>query len=187
MSKRKESGFTLLELLIVVALVGILAALAGPSFRTMLLNNQLASETNELLADLAFARAESARIGKRVTLCISSSGSSCDSGSSWTAGRISFVDESVSGTIGGVDSGEDIRRVTKSSSSSVATIIASGFTNSAGSAVENFIQFRPNGALNSATAGVFKICDTRVGNFGRTVAISATGRATLTSSNSTCP
>ncbi|RIX47016.1 MAG: prepilin-type N-terminal cleavage/methylation domain-containing protein [Rhodocyclales bacterium GT-UBC] len=187
MQTTESTGFTLLELLIVIAIVGILAALAGPSLRTLLLNNQLASETNELLVDLAFARAESARVGKRITLCISTSGTSCGTGSSWTSGRISFVDESTSGTTGTVDSGEEIRRTTKPSSNNSATITASGFTNSAGSSTNNFIQYRPNGSLNSTTTGRFKICDNRVGNFGRSIEILPTGRASLKSTSESCP
>lgn len=180
MKRHNHSGFTLLELLIVVTIVAILSAIAAPSFQTMLLNNRLASATNDLLADLALARSESARQGKRVTLCISSDGESCGSGSSWQAGRIIFLDESGSGTTGTVDSGETIFRVTTAETGSNLTITASGFSSN------RYIQFRPTGALTSTTTGTFTICDNRSGNFGRTIQIIPTGRASLTSSTANC-
>ena len=98
MRSRRQSGFTLIELMMVIAIVAILAKLAGPSFRTMMLNNRLAAATSDLLVDLAAARSESARQGKRVTLCISTNGTSCTTGAAWQSGRIIFVDERTSGT-----------------------------------------------------------------------------------------
>jgi len=180
----KNSGFTLLELLIVVTIVAILGMIAIPSFRTLLLNNRLATATNDLLTDLALARSESSRLGKRVTLCISSNGTSCDTGSAWQSGRIIFVDENASGT---VDSGETILRVTPPNSETSITITPSGFTNSAGTATTNYIQYRPTGALNSSSLGTFALCDERVGDFGRIVEVSSTGRASLKSSTASCP
>lgn len=187
MKQHKESGFTLLELLIVVTIVGILGMLAVPSYRTLMLNNRLATATNDLLADLALARSESSRLGKRVTLCISANGTSCDSGSAWQSGRIIFVDESTSGTVGAVDSGEAVLRVTPADAQSSVTITPAGFTNSAGAAISNYIQYRPTGALNSTATGTFTLCDDRSGSFGRTIEVSPTGRASLKSSTATCP
>ncbi|MGB4911492.1 MAG: GspH/FimT family pseudopilin [Candidatus Dechloromonas phosphoritropha] len=183
----KHSGFTLLELLIVVTIVAILGMIAIPSFRTLLLNNRLATATNDLLTDLALARSESSRLGKRVTLCISADGAACDTGSAWQNGRITFVDESTSGTVGTVDSGETILRVTPPDTGTSITITPAGFTNSAGTATSNYIQYRPNGSLNSTALGTFTLCDERVGDFGRIVEVSSTGRASLKSSTASCP
>ena len=183
----KHSGFTLLELLIVVTIVAILGMIAIPSFRTLLLNNRLATATNDLLTDLALARSESSRLGKRVTLCISADGAACDTGSAWQNGRMIFVDESTSGTVGEVDSGETVLRVTPADTQSSVTITAAGFTNSAGAATSNYIQYRPTGALNSTTIGTFALCDDRTGNFGRIIEVSSTGRASLKSSTASCP
>lgn len=187
MNRSKHGGFTLLELLVVVVILGILGMLAVPSYRDLMLNNRLVTATNDLLADLALARSESSRSGKRVTLCISANGTSCDSGSTWQSGRIIFVDESTSGTIGVVDSGETVIRVTPADAQSRVTITAAGFTNSSGTATSNYIQYRPTGALNSTTAGTFTLCDDRTGSFGRTIDVSTTGRASLKSSTTSCP
>jgi type II secretion system protein H len=56
--QRSSQGFTLIEAMVVVALVAILAALAVPSFTTMIANQRVDSATQELHTLLQFARAE---------------------------------------------------------------------------------------------------------------------------------
>lgn len=179
-----KNGFTLIELMVVVAIVAILAGIAAPSFRDMIRNNRLATATNDLIGELALARSEAARQGKRITLCTSANASassaSCSAGATWQQGRIVFVDESDSGTAGTRDNGEAVLRANSTEATNI-TITASGF------GTLNFIQFRPNGAISSGTTGNFLICDDRAGAFGRNIRIEPTGRVQLTSTTATCP
>ncbi len=61
-----EGGFTITEILIVVALVGVLLAAAAPSLSSMFINNRLDTAANELMAALNFARSEAIRRGTNV-------------------------------------------------------------------------------------------------------------------------
>jgi type IV fimbrial biogenesis protein FimT len=66
---RKESGFTLMELLVTIAVAGVLAAVAVPSFFSVVNTNKLAAQSNELLTAIQYARSEAIRSNAKVTFC----------------------------------------------------------------------------------------------------------------------
>ncbi|MBL0222783.1 MAG: GspH/FimT family pseudopilin [Xanthomonadales bacterium] len=69
----RSPGFTLLELLIAVAVVGVLVAMALPSFREFNIRTQVTQLTNELVHDLTMARTEAVKRGRDVVVKANSS------------------------------------------------------------------------------------------------------------------
>lgn len=69
-STRKPQGFTLIELMIVVAVLGIFAAIAVPSFTQFVSNNQTQSLRNETTSLLQLARATAITNREALSVCI---------------------------------------------------------------------------------------------------------------------
>lgn len=108
----QPSGFTLIELVVTIAIAGILLALAVPSFRDTLLNNQRAARVNEFIADLNYARSEAVLLRRPVVVCRTDQPNVtppvCGGGDGWEEGWIIFVDRSGNGTPEAADATIDI-------------------------------------------------------------------------------
>jgi len=94
--RSEQAGFTLMELLIGIAVLAILTTLALPAFTQFIANNRLASEANEMVASFQFARSEAIKRGVQVQVCPSADGTSCG-GSGWSNGWIAFADPDNTG------------------------------------------------------------------------------------------
>ena len=104
----RQTGFTVTELLVVMAIVAILLGIGLPSYRYITNSYRMSAEVNGLLGDLQYARAEAIRQGQTVTACVSNNGTACTSGVNWANGWIVFSDPNNNQT---VDLGETVLRV----------------------------------------------------------------------------
>jgi type IV fimbrial biogenesis protein FimT len=87
---KRQRGFNLTELVIVVAIVAILLGVGVPSYRYITNSYRMSSEVNGLLGDLMYARAESIKEGQGVTVCISKDGVNCLANAAWQNGWVVF-------------------------------------------------------------------------------------------------
>ena len=88
MSPYRQSGFTMVELMVTVAVLAILAGIALPSFQASLRSNRVATTSNELLASLSLGRTEAIRAIGPAGVCPSSTGLACVANTDWAAGWI---------------------------------------------------------------------------------------------------
>ena len=100
MAISRQRGFTLIELMVAVAIMGILLAFAIPNFETFVNTNRLAAAANEMIASIQTARMESLRRNNRVVVCLSATPGSATPSCATTGitGWITFLDVDKSGT-----------------------------------------------------------------------------------------
>ncbi|WP_434027681.1 GspH/FimT family pseudopilin [[Pseudomonas] boreopolis] len=163
MSPRRIGGFTLVELMVTVAVLAILSAIAYPSFQGVIRSNRVATTTNELIASVSLARAEAVRNNRGSSICASASGLGCDG--NWADGWIVFSDRNGNGT---VDADEAVLRYSQGRSD----MLVSG--------PANFVHFDSRGRRTSteADAGSLAVqpAECGGGEYRRELAISPTGQ-----------
>ena len=150
-----QRGFTIIELLITMTIVGILATLAGPSFSEMLKNNRLTTQTNDLILAMNIARSEAVKRGRSVT--ITSDTNTNDWSDGWTV----------------AEGGTDLR---------IGDPL-DGTTTLINDKNNTVITYRPSGTatgdVDTSDPGNFDLCDGRDDEIGRRISISTTGRASV--------
>lgn len=85
-------GFSLIELMITIAVLAILLAIGLPSFQGSLRSNRLATSTNELIATMSLARSEAIRNVRGAMVCPSADGEACSAAPDWNEGWIVWRD-----------------------------------------------------------------------------------------------
>lgn len=102
-AKPFSRGFTLVELLVVVAILGILIGLATPSMAKFVADWRVNSAINSFSQDFRLARAEAIKRSRPVVICRAKPGATtptCDTGTEWDkAGWLVFVDNNFNGNL----------------------------------------------------------------------------------------
>jgi len=158
-------GFTLIELMITLAVIAIVSAIAAPSFAEIIADNKQVTRYNQLIASIALARSEAIKRGIRTSICQSSDGSSCTKQSKqWHLGWIVYTDSDGDNK---VDKDETILLVQQPFNDEV-TISFGG---------RNRIAYYPDGLAVGSSNGTFLICDARQDQAKSGLIISISGRA----------
>ncbi len=176
------SGITLIEMMIVVAILAVLLALAAPNISEFFIRNRLDTAANELMTAFAFARSEAMRRGVPVSVRRLSTTSQ-----NWGEGWEIFVDPNKDGVRG---SGEELLRV--------GPRLSPPLTLRSSMPVEGSVPFTADGrvdrhlydAIGSASPGCLGECATFVFCYGnvlrdgtrsrsRVVIINSPGRARM--------
>jgi type IV fimbrial biogenesis protein FimT len=154
----KSQGFSLVELVVAMAIMGILITITLPAMDSILLNGRLRSYSNELLASAYLARSEAIKTNTVVRLCASASGTACDG--SWEQGWVVIrSDDAVIESHAALKEGFVIN-------GSVTTV-----------------SFKPTGI--GATQATLTICKSG-GDQSRLVTVNASGRPSVTKETGGC-
>jgi type II secretion system protein H len=159
---RRNSGFTIIELMIVVALIAIIATIAVPSFQGLIESNRLKSTTNNVLGILNYARTEAVRRGEPVA--VQAAGGGLNDGL-----EVVYTDD---------DDNVKVLRESGPMPGSVTVTLQSG----------DMPVFRGNGMKDRGAhdQSILRVCPGN-GNSGADIVVNAGGQTNRSSVEATCP
>lgn len=176
-SIRRAQAFTLVELVAGLAILGVLLALALPSYARFIADQQLLNEARRLADGIMLARSEAIKRNGNVVICAASAAVACGDATSWHGGWVMFEDANFNAEF---DSGEAMVGGEPASPPGV-TAIGNG-------PVASYLRFNfmgqarmVNGALQM---GTIEVC--RSGLVGYRVVLANSGRTRIDRAPGTC-
>lgn len=160
-----QGGFTLVELLIVIAIAAILASLATPSFTALLNDTRQGSAQSQLLADLNRARSEAIKRNARVLLCNTADGATCSVLTNWSTGWLVCFDADGNNDCDATSATDPNPVVVRGALHSSLTLTASATP----------VRYNPNGTQGVGGGVTLSLAGSWGGAQTKTLTVSATG------------
>jgi type IV fimbrial biogenesis protein FimT len=170
------SGFTLLELMVVLAIVSIISLMAMPDAGEFRNDNRLRAATNDLVVAMQAARAEAVGRNAATTLCKKNAdGTDCSTAGGWQEGWLIFVDPDQDAS---VDVGEEIVKIHDA--------LSGHLTFYGTEEVADFITFRASGQTSISSTQTLIVCDERgYDSYAKGMIVTILGRASVMSAPDT--
>lgn len=162
---RKNRGFTLIELMVVIAIIAAVASFGVPQFRDLMQNGRISTQANELQGLMQLARSEAVTNRVVTRICGSTDQATCNT-NNWESGVILFRDRNGDGS---ASAAELVRTM---------PAIVDGNTVRG---VNGAISFLTDGTLTAAA--MLRICDARGANSSRQIRLNTAGQSRISKGN----
>lgn len=158
-----QPGFTLIELMVTLSVLGILLAIAVPNYITFIQNARLTGQANDLVTSLNYARSEAIKRGVRVSVCSRFSDTACAGAGvfNWDTGWLVFLNPNNDAVR---DAGETVLQVRQALENG-NTLRTAGLQR---------VTYQNTGF--SGNMDKFRLCDTRGTASGRAIVVNMQGR-----------
>lgn len=165
---KKQKGFNLIELMVVLGIASIVLSVGVPTFRGVIMDNRMADQANQFVTSINAARSYAVRYQRNATICATANYSAavptCTATTDWSNGWFVWVDKNRD-TI--TDANEVISvHEPLSDASTLSSTTASSFTYDARG-------FSVNPGDN------LMLCDSRPAETGRSIRINNVGRTSV--------
>lgn len=172
---KQSSGFTVIELMITLALAAVILTLGVPAYQGLVERSQLTSNINSFISSLALARSEAVKRKQSVIVCASDDGATCSNDNSgYESGWIVYV-ESEAPADNRANS-EELLWVRESLSNNATLRATVPFANR--------IQYLSTGQTSGLGNGSIKLCKDNLTNKARMITVIKSGRVHLAKNNS---
>lgn len=169
--EKRCAGWTLVELLVVLTLLGVMLGAAVPALSTALESRRMAAVGHALYLSLQLSRSEAIKRGGRVVLCKSGSTDACSRAGGWEQGWIVFHDINNNAQ---VDPGESVLQREQA--------VAAPLRIRGNAPVESYVSYTPLGHTSTTGGGLqpgtLTVCQPAAGaSAALQIVISSSGRA----------
>ena len=164
MSASPPRGFTLVELLVALAVAGVLLGVGVPSFVDVVRNSRISAQYNAVVAALYLARSEAVKSSEFVTVCSRAAGTeTCGGKNDWNNGWIVFVDPTGTDadTSASIDADDTVLRIEAPVTGDNTVSVYRPDPGGTSSPVP-FVRYRPEGDAHWGTGSV-RLCDGKRG------------------------